>query len=190
MKIVNQSYHTQIEVKKSVFIAHICPFMLFKDTLYALKQEHPKAVHFVYAYRHFNTLNQIIEDKSDDGEPKGTSALPCLHILRGNELINTAVIVVRYFGGIKLGTGGLVRAYSSAVNAVIAQAIVLEFEVKKKINLSLNLSLYARIEHYLLKNKIEFDKEFKTDKVCISVQVSEDEKKNLLDFAQRLGISP
>lgn len=137
-----------------------------------------------------NTLNQIIEDKSDDGEPKGTSALPCLHILRGNELINTAVIVVRYFGGIKLGTGGLVRAYSSAVNAVIAQAIVLEFEVKKKINLSLNLSLYARIEHYLLKNKIEFDKEFKTDKVCISVQVSEDEKKNLLDFAQRLGHKP
>ena len=85
--------------------------------------KHPKARHHVYAYRYLNEYEQIVENSSDDGEPKGTSGKPSLHVLAGHELINTAVIIVRYFGGIKLGTGGLVRAYSDAVNSVINNAV-------------------------------------------------------------------
>lgn len=115
MKTINQNFEAEFEVKKSVFIAHLCEFSHFKALLVALKKEHSKARHFVWAFRHLNELGQIVEDKSDDGEPKGTSGLPCLNVLRGAQLINAAIIVVRYFGGIKLGTGGLVRAYSAAV---------------------------------------------------------------------------
>lgn len=190
MKTINQNYYTQIEVKKSVFIAHLCPFVLFKDTLHTLKQKHSKATHFVYAYRYLNEFNQIIEDKSDDGEPKGTSALPCLNVLRGSELINVVVIVVRYFGGIKLGTGGLVRAYSSAVNAVLDMAHLCEFACKKSVNLNVNLSVFARVEHYLLKNKLEFSKKFSTDRAQLTIKMSENEQKALLEFTQKLGISP
>ncbi|MGN8592033.1 UNVERIFIED_CONTAM: YigZ family protein, partial [Campylobacter jejuni] len=78
--------------------------------------------------RTLNEYNQIIEDKSDDGEPKGTSGIPSLNVLRGYDLVNTAVITVRYFGGTKLGTGGLVRAYSDAANAAINNASLLTFE--------------------------------------------------------------
>ena len=189
MKTINQSFEAEFEAKKSVFIAHLCPHLLFKEHLNALKSKHPKAVHFVYAFRYLNELGQIVEDKSDDGEPKGTSALPCLNVLRGGELINLAVIVVRYFGGIKLGTGGLVRAYSSAVNAVLDTASLLEFERKKRINLSVNLSVFARVEHYLRQNKLESDKEFGANSVQLAISVSENEQKALLEFAQKLGIS-
>lgn len=189
MKTTNQSFEAEFEAKKSVFIAHLCPHSSFKESLNALKSKHPKAVHFVYAFRYLNELGQIVEDKSDDGEPKGTSGLPCLNVLRGAQLVGVAVIVVRYFGGIKLGTGGLVRAYSSAVNAVLEGADLVEFECKKSVNLSLNLSVFSRMEHYLRQNKLEFDKKFSANSVQLVIKASENEQKALLEFAQKLGIS-
>lgn len=188
MKTINQSFEAQFEAKKSVFIAHLCPHSLFKESLNALKNKHIKAVHFVYAFRYLNDLGQIVEDKSDDGEPKGTSALPCLNVLRGAELINVAVIVVRYFGGIKLGTGGLVRAYSNAVNAVLETADLVE--CKKSVNLCVNLSAFARVEHYLRQNKLEFEKKFNANTAQLIIKVSENEQKALFEFTRKLGISP
>ena len=79
-----------------------------------LKKAHPKAVHFVYAYRVINSLGQVIERSSDDGEPKGSSGQPCLNVLRGWDMVDFGIIIVRYFGGVKLGVGGLVRAYTKA----------------------------------------------------------------------------
>lgn len=188
MKTIKQSVEAQIIVKKSVFIAHLCPFAEFKSKLAWLKEKHPKATHFVYAFRQLNENGQIVEDKSDDGEPKGTSALPCLNILRSFELVNIAVIVVRYFGGIKLGTGGLARAYSTALNTALNQATLME--CKKSLNLSLNLSLYGRVKHYLAKNELEFETNFDDKEVFLCVKVNENEEKALLDFALSLGISP
>ncbi len=103
---------------------------MFVDTLATLKLEHPKARHFVYAYRYLNDTGQIVENSSDDGEPRGTSGKPSLAVLSGENIINTAVIIVRYFGGTKLGTGGLVRAYSQAVHTVLDVA---ELEIYKKL---------------------------------------------------------
>jgi len=115
------STHT-LEVKQSKFIAWLTPYDSYEATLQKLKSEHPKARHFVTAFRYLNEYDQVVEHSSDDGEPKGTSGKPSLMVLQGQELINTAVIIVRYFGGTKLGTGGLVRAYSDAVNLVISEA--------------------------------------------------------------------
>ena len=126
-------YTTQIEsietleVKQSKFIAHLLPFSDYEEKLQKLKQQHPKARHFVVAYRYLNEYGQIVEHSSDDGEPKGTSGKPSLMVLQGRELINVAVIVVRYFGGTKLGTGGLVRAYSDAVNLVIDAVVLVPY---------------------------------------------------------------
>lgn len=72
-----------------------------------LKAEHPKAAHVVWALRERNGYGQIVENQSDDGEPKGTSGQPSLNALRGAQLVNAGALIVRYFGGIKLGTGGL-----------------------------------------------------------------------------------
>lgn len=118
------------EVKQSKFIAHFVPYSLYDATLKTLKSEHPKARHFVTAFRYLNEYDQVVEHSSDDGEPKGTSGKPSLMVLQGQEIINAAVIIVRYFGGTKLGTGGLVRAYSEAVNLVTED--VEFFEYKKE----------------------------------------------------------
>jgi len=132
----NISTHTY-EVKQSKFIAHFVPYTLYETTLKSLKKEHPKARHFVTAYRYLNEYDQVLEHSSDDGEPKGTSGKPSLMVLQGQEIINAAVIIVRYFGGTKLGTGGLVRAYSEAVNLVTQETEF--FEYKKEITKSLEL---------------------------------------------------
>ncbi len=94
--------------------------MLFDEVMLDLKDKHPKAVHFVYASRKKEC--QIIESFSDDGEPKGSSGVPTLNVLRGEDLLDVGLITVRYFGGTLLGVGGLVRAYTQAAQTVILNA--------------------------------------------------------------------
>ena len=110
MQTIDRIFKAQLDIKKSNFLAFLCPISSFKSLHEHLKEEHFKAVHVVWATRELNKYGQIVENQSDDGEPKGTSGQPSLNALRGAQLINVAVLIVRYFGGIKLGTGGLVRA--------------------------------------------------------------------------------
>jgi len=137
MKYIDTSSTFTHEVKQSKFIAHLVPYADYESTLKALKLQHTKARHFVTAFRYLNEFKQIVEHSSDDGEPKGTSGKPSLMVLQGQDLINLSVIIVRYFGGTKLGTGGLVRAYSDAVNLVINEAVLIEYkyEVEKTISI-------------------------------------------------------
>jgi uncharacterized YigZ family protein len=153
MQYINKTYTNTLEVKQSKFIAYLSSFTDFKKTLNLLKQEHPKARHFVVAYRYLNEFNQIVEHSSDDGEPKGTSGKPSLFVLQGSDIINSAVIIVRYFGGTKLGTGGLVRAYSDAVNLVIEEAEFFEYKEEKEIKISFEYSNIRIVEY----DCVEFD---------------------------------
>ena len=134
MQFVREHITNTLEVKQSKFIAHLVPYDKYLTTLTYLKNKHPKARHFVTAYRYLNEYEQIVEHSSDDGEPKGTSGKPSLMVLQGQELINSAVITVRYFGGTKLGTGGLVRAYSNSAN-LVAKEVIVEGEFDKSANL-------------------------------------------------------
>ncbi len=147
MKFIDKIYTNTYEVKQSKFIAYLTPYLEFTQTLTLLKKEHPKARHFVVAYRYLNEYNQIIEHSSDDGEPKGTSGKPSLMVLKGSSLINSAVIIVRYFGGTKLGTGGLVRAYSEAVNLVISCATLIEYKEEIEIEIYIEYSNIRKIEY-------------------------------------------
>ncbi|TKX32676.1 IMPACT family protein [Campylobacter aviculae] len=187
MYSIANTYTAKIEIKKSTFLAFLCPYEDFENLLKNVKQEHPKAVHFVYAYRYLNDLNQIIEDKSDDGEPKGTSGMPSLNVLRGFDLINVAVIVVRYFGGIKLGTGGLVRAYSDAVNEVICNSILIPFEIKKHIQIIIELKNLRRFEHFLNTHALNFKREFNNEKVILKFDLNEEEEQKFENFCQNFA---
>ncbi|AXH11811.1 YigZ family protein [Halarcobacter bivalviorum] len=179
MYFVKEETSSTYEEKKSKFIAYLAPFSKFDSLMKELRKEHPKARHFVYAYRYLNEFNQIVENSSDDGEPRGTSGKPSLNVLAGNELINSAVIIIRYFGGIKLGTGGLVRAYSDAVNLVINNSKLIKYEDKQKVTLKVDYSRLSKIEYILNELEIEVsNKEFQNE-VTLFLLVTKEQKLEL-----------
>jgi uncharacterized YigZ family protein len=137
------------EIKQSKFIAHLVPYGRFGQHLQDLKSQHPKARHFVTAYRYLNAFGQIVEGSSDDGEPKGTSGKPSLAVLAGNDIIDAAVITVRYFGGTKLGTGGLVRAYTQAVAGAVAGAEFSEYIPTERVEFICGYSDIPRVKYLL-----------------------------------------
>ena len=120
----------ELEDRRSRFIAHLVPINAFEARLAELREEHRKANHFVTAFRRFDEFKRIAEGAKDDGEPAGTSGMPCLKVLTGAGLIDAGVIVVRFFGGTKLGGGGLARAYSGATSRAIQAARLKPFVVQ------------------------------------------------------------
>ena len=148
------------------------PFEMFDNVMTKLRNEHPKARHYVYAYRHLNEFEQIVENSSDDGEPKGTSGKPCLAVLSGNELINTAVIVVRYFGGVKLGTGGLVRAYGDSVNEVIKISEFKEYQKLIEKTLICDYSELSKLEYLLNQENIIVKSKDFTNQINLQIELT------------------
>ncbi len=151
MKTVNKLFAASIEVKKSKFHSFLVPFSSFEETLNDLKKRHPKANHHVTAFRYLNEHNQIVEGSSDDGEPRGSSGRPTLKVLQGHDLINVGIITVRYFGGILLGVGGLVKAYSDAANEVIKRAELIEYKQVFEYDFSVAYDKTREIEYILKK---------------------------------------
>jgi len=177
------------EEKQSKFIAHLIPYNLYKNTLETLKNEHPKARHFVTSYRYLNEFDQIVEHSSDDGEPKGTSGKPTLSVLQGQELINSAVIVVRYFGGTKLGTGGLVRAYSDAVNMAVNLAELIIYKKEKMEIISFSCSDMGRVEYECLQLEITIVEKFFDSDVRFKIQAEEESLNTLHTKLERVIVS-
>ena len=186
MRYVTKLHSETLEIKQSKFMAFLMPYSKYLETLQKLKQEHPKARHFVVAYRYLNEFNQIVEHSSDDGEPKGTSGKPTLMVLQGAEIINSAVITVRYFGGTKLGTGGLVRAYSDAVNLVLQEAIFLEYKHLVTKNISFNYASIGKIDYACGEHNVEIiDKTFDAN-VSYKIQGALKDIENLMISIDRL----
>lgn len=179
MFFVKDEFTQCYEEKKSKFIAYIMPYDNFDDVMQRLKKEHPKARHHVYAYRYLNEFDQIVENCSDDGEPKGTSGKPSLNVLSGHEIINSAVIIVRYFGGIKLGTGGLVRAYSDAVNLVIENSKLYTYKKLEKMTIQLDYSILSKVEYILNQFGIQISNKEFTNSVILTLSLSLEQKKSL-----------
>ena len=170
MQTVTQLTSHTTEVNRSKFIAFLLPISLVEGLQEKLKKEHPKANHVVYALRYFNEFDQIVENSSDDGEPKGCAGTPSLNVLRGEELVNCAVLTVRYFGGIKLGTGGMARAYALAVKNVLAQAKLLPYA--KEISHTFTTP-YSEIDKTLYQLKqlgiLQYEREFGINEVVWTV---------------------
>jgi len=174
VQTIDKTFSSTTEVKRSKFITHLVPIHLFDGLQAKLKSEHPKANHVVYALRSLNEFDQIVENSSDDGEPKGCAGLPALNVLRGSELINCAVLIVRYFGGIKLGTGGMARAYAQAVKDVIDIAQLQLYE--KQIFYSFETD-YSNIEKtlYIIRQVgiDDYDRSFEIETVKWKIKGSE-----------------
>ncbi|ADV46356.1 IMPACT family protein [Nitratifractor salsuginis] len=146
MQTVSQSFFAETIVKRSKFLSYLVPIADFETLHSRLRKEHPKANHIVTAYRRFNEHRQIVEHSSDDGEPKGCAGVPTLNVLRGNDLVECAILTVRYFGGIKLGTGGMVRAYTQAASSVIDCANLKHWVMKERYHIGCAYSALNRLE--------------------------------------------
>ncbi|MDD6098798.1 MAG: YigZ family protein [Oscillospiraceae bacterium] len=137
--------------KRSEFIGHIAPVETNEqavDFINSIKAENRKARHNVYAYI---LRNENISRYSDDGEPQGTGGVPVLDVLKKRQLTDVCVVVTRYFGGILLGGGGLVRAYSHAASIACDAADIMDMRLCRRIRLTMDYTLYGRIA-YLLPN--------------------------------------
>lgn len=156
MYSVKKIYKEELEIQKSRFICLLYPFNNIEDLgtiLNSIKQTYKGATHYCYAYITINS-----QKYNDDGEPSGTAGNPILNVLKNNHLQNILAIVVRYFGGIKLGAGGLVRAYTKAVTNCLKISEIIE--LKESIILEVNVTyenlnnIYRLINENHIKEKI------------------------------------
>ncbi|MBQ5800425.1 MAG: YigZ family protein, partial [Clostridia bacterium] len=134
------------EDRKSVFIGNALPVKNEKEAIEfvkKIKSEYPDARHNVYAYV---TRDNSITRYSDDGEPQGTAGMPVLDVIRKSECTDVAIVVTRYFGGILLGTGGLVHAYTEAAKLALLDAEVITLKMHDIYKISCTYSEYSKIK--------------------------------------------
>lgn len=147
---VKETYQNEIEIKKSKFITTLIPVRTEDEAgeqLGLWKKKYKDATHNCWAYRIGE--KRILERSSDDGEPQGTAGHPMLYVLQKQEMTNILAIVTRYFGGIKLGAGGLTRAYGGAVQEALETAPVVHFTPYMRCTLTLPYSDVGTFEHYI-----------------------------------------
>jgi len=181
--------HTQGEIveKKSRFIGQIFQVSseeAAKQIIGSIKKEHHQARHSCSAYRVRG--QQLLERYNDDGEPGGTAGMPMLDVLRGNELANVLVVVTRYFGGTKLGTGGLVRAYTQAAQASLGQADLIEVDQFCLMTVTVDYSLSGKVEYKVNSTKILLDHIDYGQDVVFSIHVRLEEKDDIIKAFQEL----
>ena len=160
-KTIKENVSAEIVEKKSKFIANIFYVETMEEAESIIKDINKKyhdARHNCYAYRIYSESG-IIEKSSDDGEPSGTAGAPVLTILSKNNLANVLVIVTRYFGGILLGTGGLVKAYSSATTVALENANVIEKNIAELYKIQIDYTDLNKFKYFANKNNINILKE-------------------------------
>ncbi len=179
MKYIDKPYFHEIEIKRSKFIAHIVPYNIFESYRAKLREKNPKASHIVYAYRRFAD-GKIEEAFSDDGEPKGCAGMPLLKVLRGWELVESAVLIVRYFGGIKLGTGGMVRAYTKSAQELLQNIPLTEYVNREDITITSAYDEIRKIEYICKNSDIEIvSRDFKNNSIVWQLRGSRDNLQKL-----------
>lgn len=190
-KTIKEEAVGEITEKKSKFICHIYPVETVEeaeDIIISLRKKYHDARHNCFAYKIFK---DGIERASDDGEPSGTAGQPMLAILNGKELSNVLAVVTRYFGGILLGTGGLVRAYSDALNAAIENAQMIDAELGREAIFEVEYNQFEELKYILKNMNINIAEENFGEKVEVTAIGPEDKINELKNnnFSERVKIS-
>lgn len=181
-KTISKNNSITHDVKKSKFICQIIRVNSEKEAqayIQQVKKEHYKANHSCSAM--VIGPDGLLKRSSDDGEPSGTAGIPMLSVLEKLELRNVLAIITRYFGGIKLGTGGLIRAYSSILADTIKETGLVEVLALEGLNLNMSYSQYQQFTHFLsVENLQEYNTEF-LDSITTTLYLKEEAIPEVLD---------
>ena len=181
-RTIKEDGQVQEEIKKSRFICHIKRVTTedeARNFIQAVKKEHYKATHICSAF----ILGDRSEMKrsSDDGEPSGTAGVPMLGVLENHQLTNVCVVVTRYFGGIKLGAGGLIRAYSSNVALAIKEIGIVHIKEQLGLRIALSYSQYQELPNFLKANHLQEQDTSFTEQVQTTIFVDKDDKDSVIE---------
>lgn len=186
--ILEKNTTTEIIEKKSRFIANLFYVETPQEAENKIKQIKKKyydAKHNCFAYITLNG-NEIQKKCSDDGEPSGTAGAPMLEILEKQSIYNVVVIVTRYFGGILLGTGGLVRAYSDSLKEAIKKSTLVEQEPGYEAEIKLPYADFEKFKYYCNKNNINIINSEYSDFIICKIEVNDAEKNRLeIEFREQ-----
>lgn len=169
MNVINGNAHNELIIKNSKFICLLYKVENITDikkNLKIAKDTYPKATHYCYAY-----IIENLAKSFDDGEPGGTAGTPILNVLKKEKLTNILCIVIRYFGGVKLGSGGLIRAYSKSVKQCLEQTKYKELVSGYLIKIETNYEQIKELEYLL--NQSEVISKIFLEKVIFKVKVEE-----------------
>ena len=158
MKRIQKESIYEFEINKSQFICFLNRVTTeeeVRDYLKQIRKLHPKASHHCYAY----IISDSLQRSNDDGEPSGTAGIPMLEVLKKNEMELIIAVVVRYFGGILLGAGGLVRAYSKAVSEALQHTTLFQVQNSNRYQYSFPYEFTNKVE-FLLKNELIENKQY------------------------------
>ena len=181
-KTIKEDGMVQEEIKKSRFICHVKRVYSEEEArafIAAIKKEHYKATHNCSAF--IIGEKSDIKRTSDDGEPSGTAGVPMLGVLEKHELTNLCVVVTRYFGGIKLGAGGLIRAYADSVALAIKEIGLVEIKEQAGLRLKLSYSQYQDFANFLKVQNLEETDTIFTELVDTTIYID----KNIKDTTKR-----
>lgn len=185
--IFKSNIYVSEKIKGSKFITlinHIESKKEAEDFLLSVKKKYFDATHHCYAYK-LKTDGQTTVKFSDDGEPSNTAGKPILTVIEHSEIINIIVIVVRYFGGTKLGTGGLIKAYTDSAKDGLTDCEVVQVEITEKFKININYNLIKTIKHILIPYKAEIVAENYSDiaemEISVNASLFDKLKKELFD---------
>lgn len=179
--ISNYSITEELIEKKSKFIVNIFYVETQEEAeekIKEMKKQYFDAKHNCFAYSIYSE-NGIINRFSDDGEPSGTAGSPMLNILNSKKLCNIVVIVTRYFGGILLGTGGLVRAYTGVLQCALDKIKEIEKDLGLEVKIEIGYQDLEKLKYYLKKNNFEITKIEYKENVYVFIEITEKDFENL-----------
>ncbi len=177
-KTISENTSAQIVEKKSKFIANIYYVQTqeeIENILKEIRKKYYDAKHNCYAYS-ILTKDGLVNKMSDDGEPSGSAGAPMLNIITKNELTNILVVVTRYFGGILLGTGGLVKAYSEATISALKKAKIVNEEIGYEIEVTISYNEWEKFKYYCEKNNINIINVIYDEKIKSRIEITNIEK--------------
>lgn len=190
-KTINKNISAEIVEKKSKFIANVFYVETVEEAeekVKEIKKKYFDARHNCYAFSVF-TKEGIINRFSDDGEPSGTAGSPMLNILNSKGLTNVVVIVTRYFGGILLGTGGLVRAYTGAMQEALSQIEEVCKDLGLEAKLQITYSDLEKLKYYLKQNEIDITNIEYNETVEVYVDITQEKYNNILKAQEKYELN-